>query len=453
MNDPKGSALLQGSALHSLARERIVLSSRGNYAIMVVFLQGIVMSKRFCIVSLGCRSNQYESQAFRRQLGALGYIAAGDGECADVCIVNTCCVTASAEQRSRYQIRKIAKENPGAVVCVTGCMATRVGDIPEATHCIPNSEKQELVSCLVAERPLPDFSIDSFEGHTRAFVKVQDGCDSFCSYCIIPFVRGRSVSRPLGDIVCEVKRLVAGGYKEVVLTGINIGDYGDGGKVLSDLVRGIDGIDSLRRLRLSSIDPTDINDALFDAVVNGKTTCNSLHMVLQSGSDATLQAMKRKYRREEFLATAERFLAEDSDFSFTTDVIIGFPGETEEDFAETVDVVQQVPFSHVHIFPYSPRPGVQAASLGGAVDSVTVRRRKEEFADLAEHKAHVLREEYVGRVIEVLTEENKTIPDGYSYGHSRNFLPVAISSFLPANTLAQVKIVGNDSNGLQGAVI
>ncbi|MCB1137076.1 MAG: MiaB/RimO family radical SAM methylthiotransferase, partial [Chlamydiia bacterium] len=259
--------------------------------------------KTYTVASLGCRTNQYEGQAFRAQLDALGYRPASPGEEADVCIVNTCTVTEGADADSRHRIRRLARENPNAKLLVTGCLAERQPDliagIEGVDAVIPNAEKEQLLARLYPEEELPEFKIDQFDGHTRAFVKVQDGCNSFCTYCIIPYVRGRSRSRSRTDILREIEGLIASGYKEIVLTGINIGDYDGGGDdTLAGLVRAVDKLPGLERLRISSIDPDEVDADLLDAVVHGVHTCKSMHIVLQAGSNVVLKRMNRKYTRQ-----------------------------------------------------------------------------------------------------------------------------------------------------------
>lgn len=409
--------------------------------------------KKFKVVTLGCRTNQYESQGYTDQLRQMGYVPAGEGEAADLCIVNTCTVTESADSSSRHQIRGLLREHPQAKIAVTGCM---VESSPEALRqidsriqIVPNAQKEQLIDHLFPqEENLPEFNIQAFDAHTRAFVKVQDGCNSFCTYCIIPYVRGRSRSRSITEIVKEVEGLVANGYKEVVITGINVGDF-DGGGRLADLVRNIDQIEGLKRLRISSIDPDEVDDDLADAVLNGKTTCPSMHIVLQAGSNVILKRMNRKYTKQVFIDTVERMLQREPDFTVTTDIIVGFPGETEEDFAETLDIVQKVKFAKVHMFPYSPRKRTRAALYPNKVAPEVMRRRKQELLRLAEKTAFDLRQQFVGRKMSVLLE-NETKP-GYLSGHTANFLRV----WVPAegrkpNDLIDVTLVGNEPDGLIG---
>ncbi len=407
--------------------------------------------KRFKVVTLGCRTNQYESQGYTDQLRQLGYLPAQEGEEADLCIVNTCTVTESADSSSRHQIRSLLREHPKAKIAVTGCMAESAPDVlrnlDSRIQIVPNAQKEQLLDQLFPEEEnLPEFNIQAFDAHTRAFVKVQDGCNSFCTYCIIPYVRGRSRSRSIADVVREVEGLVANGYKEVVITGINVGDF-DGGGRLSDLVRAVDAIPGLERLRISSIDPDEIDEDLTDAVLNGKTTCPSMHIVLQAGSNVTLKRMNRKYTRQIFIDTVERLVQKQPDFTVTTDIIVGFPGETEADFSETLEIVERVRFAKVHMFPFSPRKRTRAALYPNKVPQEIIRRRKQELLRLAERTSFDLRQRYIGRKMKVLLE-NETKP-GFLSGHTENFLRVWVPSRgHKPNDLIEVELIGNEPDGL-----
>lgn len=417
--------------------------------------------KKFKIVALGCRTNQYEAQAYRDQLEQLGYTQANGDEEAELCIVNTCTVTQSADTSSRSAIRQLARENPGTRLVVTGCSLERqpdkIKEIAEVTDLVPNAEKEVLVQRLFPEEKMPEFSIRNFEAHTRAFVKVQDGCNSFCTYCIIPYVRGRSRSRTIEEVVKEVETLVANGYKEVVLTGINIGDF-DGNRPkgekidrLSDLVKAVDQVPGLERLRISSIDPDEVEEDLMDAVLNGQTTCHSMHVVLQAGSNVILKKMNRKYTRQIFMDTVDKLRRADPDFTFTTDVIVGFPGETEADFAETLDVMREVKFAKVHMFPYSPRPRTRAALYPNRVPDDVMNRRKQEVLRLSEQLAFDLRQNYVSRRMTVLTESEENGAVGYLSGHTENFLKVLIKEEgIGRNEIIEVELMENSPQGLLG---
>ena len=413
----------------------------------------ILPVKKFKVVTLGCRTNQYESQAYTDQLRSMGYVLAQEEESADVCIVNTCTVTESADSSSRHQIRQLLRENPQAKVAVTGCMAESAPDVIRSIdpriQLVPNARKEELLADLLPEEDtLPEFNIKTFDSHTRAFLKVQDGCDSFCTYCIIPYVRGRSRSRQIPEILEEVKGLIAAGYKEVVLTGINIGDF-DGGGRLADLVRAVDQLPGLQRLRISSIDPDEVDDDLADAVLNGKTTCPSMHIVLQSGSNVILKRMNRKYTRQVFLDTMEKMVRQKPDFTATTDVIVGFPGESEADLSDTMDVIRQSRFAKVHVFPYSSRKRTRAALYPNQWSAEVIRERKQKVLRAAEQTAYLLREQFVGRRMPVLLEGEEE--KGWLSGHTENFLRVSVpAKGFCANEIVECELIENTPNGLIG---
>lgn len=400
--------------------------------------------KKFKIVSLGCRTNQYEAQAYADQLGSMGYVPS-EGD-ADICIVNSCTVTESADSSSRHAIRQLKRDNPNAQIVVTGCYAERKpNEVKDAgaSLVVPNGEKDKLLKmALPQEEEVPEFKINHFEAHTRAFVKVQDGCNSFCTYCIIPYVRGRSRSRKQEEIVREIEGLIANGFKEIVLTGINIGDYdGGGGDNLANLVRVVDKIPGLKRLRLYSIDPDEVNDDLMGAIIEGKNTCPSLHIVLQSGSNTILKRMNRKYTRQIFMQTIDKLRLANPDFTFTTDIIVGFPGETEADFQDTISIMNETEFAKIHMFPYSKRPRTRAALFTDHVESGIIKDRKNKVLRLSELNAFKLRQKYVGRTMEVLVESE-------SKGHTHNFLEVVFANPMISNEIVHAKLIDNSAEGL-----
>jgi len=418
----------------------------------------IVKTKKYKVHALGCRTNQYEAQAFKDQLAELGYEEALEHEEADLCIVNTCTVTESADSSSRHVVRDFIRKNPSAKVIATGCLAERdpksLGTIEGVTKVVSNKDKEKLIEELFPDLDVSEFSIKNFDAHTRAFVKVQDGCNSFCTYCIIPYVRGRSRSRPMDEILKEIEGLVATGFKEVVLTRINIGDFdgGDGKVKLCDLVREVDQIQGLERIRVSSIDPDEVDENLQNAILLGKKTCPSMHLVLQAGSNMVLKRMNRKYTRQIFLETVRRLKDACPDFTVTTDVIVGFPGETESDFQETLDVISEVEFAKIHMFPYSERPRTKAATYTNKVPHDVIAKRKSEVLRLAEKVAYSLREKYIGRKMTILTEEASQ--EGMLSGHTANFLPVIIpKGNFTTNELVEVELIENSPQGLIGKVI
>ncbi|MBB65259.1 MAG: tRNA (N(6)-L-threonylcarbamoyladenosine(37)-C(2))-methylthiotransferase MtaB [Waddliaceae bacterium] len=419
--------------------------------------------KKYKVLSLGCRTNQYEGQGFQAQLEGLGYEAVGENEQADFCIVNTCTVTASADSHSRHAIRRLARENPGAELLVTGCMVEGEGQkekiafIEGVSGVYSNLTKEDMLQKHFVDENVPEFSIKNFDAHTRAFVKIQDGCNSFCTYCVIPYVRGRSRSREMGPIVDEVHELVANGYKEIVLTGINIGDF-DGGKKkgekadsLADLIRVVDDVPGVERIRVSSIDPDEIDDELLDVILHGKHTCHSMHIVLQAGSNVVLKRMNRKYTRQMFLESVDRLYAASPDFTVTTDIIVGFPGETEQDFQETLEVMREVNFAKVHMFPYSDRPRTRANLYPNKVPVEIIKKRKQILLKEAEHASFSLREKFIGRKMWVLTETGDKERPGEIMGHTENFLPVWLPSqdYL-SNELVEVELVENIPDGFIG---
>lgn len=409
------------------------------------------IKKKFKITTLGCRTNQYESQGYLDQLKAMGFTQAQDDEEADLCVVNTCTVTAEADKSSKAKIRQLLRDNPAGKVVVTGCLvenSEKVRDdllgLSPNVQIVRNLEKEELVSQVFPEEEVPEFLISGFEAHTRAFVKVQDGCNSFCTYCIIPYTRGRSRSRPVPEILDEIRGLVKNGYKEVVLTGINIGDFdGGGGARLHELVREVDQIEGLERIRISSIDPDEVDDDLAASVLESKKTCPSMHVVLQSGSNVVLKRMNRKYTQQMFLGCVEKMKKANPDFTFTTDVIVGFPGETERDFQDTLELVEQVQFAKVHMFPYSDRPRTRAFSYPNKVPPEIMRERKEKLLLAADRAAFRLRQNFVGRTMKVLTEET-------GMGHTENFLKVKLKQDIPRNEIKEVHLKENTNEGLIG---
>jgi threonylcarbamoyladenosine tRNA methylthiotransferase MtaB len=414
------------------------------------------MKKKFTIVTLGCRTNQYESQGYAEQLAKLGYErAVGDTEWVDLCIVNTCTVTKNADHTSKREISKLAARYPDARIVVTGCMVEKreeeVRALAPSVIVVPNQKKEQLVAYVFPDlESYPEFKIEHFDAHTRAFVKVQDGCNSFCTYCIIPYVRGRSRSRPMQEIVREVEGLIAQGYREVVLTGINIGDF-DGGGTLADLVKEVDQIEGLYALRISSIDPDEVDDRLLRIVLEGKTTCPSMHVVLQSGSNVVLKRMNRKYTKQMFLQTARRLYQASPDFTLTTDVIVGFPGESERDFEETKEVIEEVGFAKVHMFPYSPRERTKAFLYPNRIAEEVMKQRKRVLLHHAETRAHRLRNHFIGRTFSVLFEGVK---GDWIEGHTPNFLKVAVpKKEARRNEIKEVVLVENREDSFVGRVL
>ncbi len=400
---------------------------------------------------LGCRTNQYELQAIKTQLEALGFVEAAVGESAELCLIHTCAVTEAAESSSRHAIRSLASHHPGARVVVTGCLASRdpytLRSIEGVTDVLAGKSCEEIVSTLFPDEEAGSFSITRFDGHTRAFIKVQDGCNGFCSYCTVPLLRGRSRSRSIQEITEEAKAVVASGHQEIVLTGVNIGDF-EGS--LSDLIAAVDTVPGLRRLRLSSINPNDIDERLIEIITRSATLCPALHLVAQSGSTQVLQKMRRQYSREQFLDIVRRLRERIPNFAFSTDMIVGFPGESDQDFEESLSLLEEVRFTKVHIFPYSERPKTRASFIPEKVPVELMKERKRKLSELAEKMASSIRDEYVGRTVEVLTEKGADQPEGLTRSGLTVFLP---SGSAQPNCLMTVRVTKNSSCGLFGELL
>ncbi|EPP35443.1 radical SAM methylthiotransferase, MiaB/RimO family protein [Chlamydia ibidis] len=411
--------------------------------------------KTFKLVCLGCRVNQYEIQGYRDQLTFLGYQEVTDPDTpSDLCIVNTCAVTGSAESSGRSAIRQLCRKNPDAFLVVTGCLGESdkefFSTLDRKCLLVPNKEKHQLIEKIFPDlQNLPEFRIRSFEGKSRAFIKVQDGCNSFCSYCIIPYLRGRSRSRSTKEILNEISGIIAQGYREVVIAGINVGDYNDGEHSLAQLIKKIDVLEGIDRIRISSIDPEDVQDDLRDVLLFGKHTCHSSHLVLQSGSNAILKRMNRKYTRQDFLDCVDSLRAHDPNYSFTTDVIIGFPGETDQDFEDTLKIIQDVGFIKVHIFPYSPRARTKAATFSGHIPHNIINERKKYLAEVARSVAIREMEKRLGTRTSVLVEQ---VVDGVAVGHSPYFEKIHFQSLgnVQVNDIINVKITSFLKDDLWG---
>ena len=417
----------------------------------------ILMKKKYAAAVSGCRTNQYELQSMKTQLEAEGFAAAREGEEADLCVIHTCAVTESAESSSRHAVRALVHKHPGALIVVTGCLAQKdpvsLRALSENVEIISNDEKEYFFEKLFPGKKAPQKSITTFEGHTRAFVQIQDGCNCYCSYCIVPYLRGPSQSRAREEILREIKTLLASSYKEIVITGVNVGDFLDCGSYgLIDLLGEVDTLPGVERLRLSSINPNDIDERFLQTLSGLKSFCPSMHLVLQSGSNAILKKMRRQYTRESYCDLVKKLRKTNPDFCFSTDVIVGFPGETDADFEETVEVVRDVGFAKVHIFPYSRREGTQAARLGKCVPHDVIKDRKRRLADVEHEVSLETRARFVGRTVSVLTE-NGDDPT-WICGQTPHGLVVKVPrENLSENTLLRVELTDLCDDFLLGKVI
>jgi threonylcarbamoyladenosine tRNA methylthiotransferase MtaB len=439
----------------------------------------------FYIEQFGCRATQADGAAIERQLREQGCIAAADKASADFVVLNTCTVTAAADSQARDAIRKIHAINPSTRIIVTGCYAQRapeeIAALPGVTHVVGNSHKPQIPALLqsISSAPLfpqredpvpyhaaPILSGDIFalsevlvapvlggEGnHTRPTLKIHDGCNSRCSFCVIPFVRGRSRSLPAATVLAEIQRLAASGFREIVLSGINLGTYG---RDLSprvefqDLLRRILEETSVERLRISSIEPLDVTQDLIDLFASSDRIAPHFHMPLQSASNRILAAMHRWYRAEHYARRVERIKERLPHAAIGADVIAGFPGETETEHEATMRFIEQRPFAYLHVFSYSSRPGTRAASLPGHLSGTIVKRRARELRALGESKSAEFRQSQIGRTLRVLTLHRDPKDDpSLTPALSENYLSVMLPQPLPHNQWLTVSVAAADGRNL-----
>jgi len=399
------------------------------------------MPRTFSFITLGCKVNQYDTQVIREQLLAHGLAEVPPEQPAGVCIVNTCTVTAAGDAKGRKYIRRMARQNPNATIVATGCSidadpsfaAKLHGQVaPQNLLLVPNDEKLNIPRLLGLsaddEKLTPagntwSQGITRFDGHTRAFIKIEDGCDNFCSYCIVPYVRGHIRSRSLVSIVAEAERVVDSGYREIVLTGIHLGAWGrDTGGELADVVEKLGGVKGIRRLRLSSLEAVEATDRLIE-LAGGGLLCPHFHLPLQSGSDAVLRLMNRNYTARRFVYIVQRITKKIDRPAITTDVLAGFPGETDADFSETEAICREVGFSRIHIFPYSERPGTAAADMPGKVQASVITARKNSMAAVARETALAYKRRFAGETVEVMVESTAE-DSGAAVGYTERYMQV-----------------------------
>lgn len=382
---------------------------------------------KFALVTFGCKVNQYDTQLLRESLVAQGHSEVSPRNIADIYVVNTCAVTVHSERKARQQIHRIARKNPNARIFVVGCAVERDkevwSDLPGVSAVAGANEALSLLGGT--EGLAENVGISRFSGHTRAFLKVQEGCDSFCSYCIVPHVRGRSRSRAISEVVEEARRLVDNGHCEIVVSGIHVGMYGqdfDNRLTLVDLLQELNKIPELLRLRLSSIEMGEIDDELIRFAANSPKFCQHFHVPLQSGDDAVLRRMNRRYTADEFLSSIDGIRSMIDRPAITTDIMVGFPGETEEEFENTLSTCRAAKFSRTHIFPFSPRPGTPAATMPDQVDPTVIRERQQHLAKLTDTLALEFKQQFVGETLQVLVESRRDRESGLLVGYSGRYI-------------------------------
>lgn len=456
--------------------------------------------KTFSINTLGCKVNQYESQQIHQLLEQLGLRQAETPDAADLAVVNTCCVTHTASAKSRQHVRKTQKLNPAAIVVVCGCLpaveGSELSEIGQSCHAI--ARKDDVAAALIQivhssiaapnceHRPgqyvaattpgVPNMScgkglgavpqlpqLVSFHGRTRAFLKVQDGCDGYCSYCIIPQARPHVRSKPAEAVLAEARALVRAGHKEIVVTGVFLGAYGQNSvrrktwpngrnPKLAELIDEIAQIPNLARIRLSSLEPADVTPRLLDTLSRHRNIMPHLHLSLQSGSDRVLRRMRRQYTAAQFKRTAELIKARLDRPAITTDIIVGFPGETATDFDQTVKLADAIGFAKMHVFAFSPRKGTAAAKMQDFIDSRVIKHRSSILRDLDTRLQRRFRGRFIGEMAEVLLENR----NGQISGRSKRYFQVCVrrtGKKLRSNQVATVKLIENGRHGAIGQLL
>lgn len=400
--------------------------------------------------TLGCKVNQYETEAMEELFEQNNYSIVNENEIADIYVINTCTVTNLSDRKSRQFIRKAKKLNKDGVVAVVGCYSqvspeevekidgvdviigtTDRGRIVELCESVMNTNKKiNVVKDIKMYKEFEKIDIDDIKSKSRAYIKIQDGCNQFCSYCIIPYARGPIRSRSSDDIIEETIKLSHAGFKEVILTGIHVASYGRDLKniQLIDIIEKIGNIDGIERIRLSSIEPTLIDEEFMKSIVKVGKVCDHFHLSLQSGSNSVLKRMNRKYTSEIYKEKVELIRKYMPDAGITTDIIVGFPGETDEEFNETCDFVNEIKFSRIHVFKYSPRKGTPAAKYPNQIDGNVKNKRSEELIQLGSMLAYDFMNRFKNRALDVLFEEtNKSNVEQYE-GYTTNYIRVAANS-------------------------
>ncbi len=427
------------------------------------------MERTVAFYTLGCKVNQYETNAMEQQFIQNNYKIVDNTEKADIYVINTCTVTNMADRKSRQMLRRVKEINQSAVIVVCGCYAqvakTELEQIPEVDIILGINEKNKIVQIVeeylanqnniieVADvskqKEFLDFGDVTYTEKNRAVIKVQDGCNMFCSYCLIPYARGRIRSRKIENVVSEIKKIAKQGIKEVVITGIHVASYGkdfeNGNIRLINLLEEINKIEGIARIRLSSLEPTIVDEEFAQRLSKLEKICDHFHLSLQSGCDATLKRMNRKYTTARYKEATEILRKFYPNANFTTDVIVGFPGETDEEFDQTYQFLKEIGFYKMHIFKYSPRKGTVAEKLPNQVDGNIKEERSKKLIELSNNMQNEKNSQYIGKTVKVLFEEYE---NGYYKGHTTNYMVVKVKEkeqdgFI--DNIKDIEIIGNDT--------
>ena len=409
---------------------------------------------KFNIITLGCKVNMYESNYISESLVNNGFSFCEDNQKCDVIIINTCSVTDTSDKKCLKTARRVKRENPKAILVICGCSSQNnfnpykdlgaqiiIGtkDKSKIVDLIKEYQKTHQDYCYISterEMPFESMSLNDFN-QVRAYIKIQDGCNNFCSYCIIPYVRGDIRSRDFESIIKEAQSLAQKGFKEIVLTGIHTGSYNDSGKDLYDLIDKLSTIKGIERIRLSSIEITELNDKFMNILKNNKKFCDHLHIPLQSGCDEILKVMNRKYDTAYYEEKIKLIRRIRPDISITTDVIVGHNYETDELFMKTYEFCQKINFAKIHVFPYSKRTGTASSRMAGEVSESDKKKRTRQLINLSEILEKKYYDKFIGQMLDVLIEYNH---DGKSFGHTSNYLGLTLNEILNVNEIYQRKV-------------
>ena len=418
------------------------------------------MTNTFNIITLGCKVNQYESEAIEEIFKERGF-ERKDKE-VDIYVINTCTVTNMSDRKSRQMISRARKDNPNAIIAVMGCYSqVKPEDIAKiegvdiilgsrnkeevvelCEDILQNNESMDQVIAVSEEKTFEDLQISNQTEMTRAYMKIQDGCNMYCSYCLIPYARGNVVSRPMESITREAERLAENGFKEIVLTGIHVASYGkDFNEDISliDVIENVAKVEGIERIRLSSMEPRHITRDFLERMKATEKACDHFHLSLQSGSDDVLKAMNRKYDTKIFKEKIDLIRNVFPNAGLTTDIIVGFPGETEENHEETIDFVKDIKFAKTHLFKYSKRDGTRAASMKEQINGNIKKDRLKDLKAIEKINREEFLEKQIGKVLSVLIESKSDL-EGCSGGYSTNYLKVNVKDYIPANTIIDVEI-------------
>ena len=410
--------------------------------------------------TLGCKVNQYETEKIRQEMQSHGISTVSFSSSADVYIINSCTVTGVADSKSRHAVRQAVRRNPDAYVVATGCYAqlepNELACIEGVDLVVPNDEKDDIVPRVMARFPdLRDSAAFPSRPRlrTRAILKVQDGCDQFCAYCAVPFARTGKRNRSFDEVLAEARALADYGHKEIVLTGIRLGSYGDDGRDIADLAQAIAGVDGIARVRLSSIEVWEISERLLDVMANDERVCRHLHVPLQSGDDDILGAMNRPYDTRRFRDVVGSARSRMPELAITTDVLVGFPGETDEQLEHTRSFVESIGFARLHVFKFSPRPRTKAASLGDQVPAPVKDQRSHALRDVGNALAQRFAEKYVGRTVSVLAE-GRVSASGQLKGFTGNYIEAQfIAPASAAGSIVRLGVSSAQEGRLHGKVL